>query len=259
MDLTKLMKFDEYNKTRWPRLYPFIFEKDGQFIYYFGSKHSYDPTDPQFKELEKFWNEFLDKTKDKKRIVFEEGGSRPFIEDRTEAILKLGEMGFVVNLAKIEGVDRFSPEPPEKFRFNELLKYFSKDEIAYHEFAREVYQWDTMLEKPDFDMYINNFLAGDKKGSGWEDYEFTVPHMIEIQKNIFGTEFDKNAKEFFYSIINPTTKKSIINKIARFEDDEFRDKYILEQIEKYWNDGFNIFAIYGSGHAIRQELAIKTL
>lgn len=259
MDKSKLLTFDEYNRTEHKSPYIFEHGNDTRKVFYFGSRHSYNPDDEQFTKLEEVWGRFLKETEGKKRIAFEEGGRRPFIADKKEAILKSGEMGYLVNLATNAQIDIFCPEPPQIFSFNELLKHFSKEKIAYHEFARVCYQWNNMTVKPDFEEYMQRFLEGDKKGSGWSDFEFSIPHMIKIQETLFGTKFDKDDKKFFYDIINPTTEKSVINKISRFEDESFRDGYILGQIEKYWNEGFSIFIVYGSGHAVRQEPAIKTL
>ena len=259
MDKTKLMSFEKFNSTQTTSPYIFKYEKSGQCIFYFGSKHSYDPNNDEFNMLEAFWRDFLIETKDKNRIAFEEGGRRPYIDNKNEAISKYGEMGYLVHLATNEKIELFSPEPPEPFRFSELLKTFPKEAIAFHDFARACSQWNSMVNKPDFDTYIDGFLSGDKRESGWIDFDFSIQNMAKIQKDLFGTELDKNDKKFFYDIINPTTKKTIINEISRFEDEEFRDNYILEQIEKYWNMGHNIFIVYGSSHAIRQEPAIRTL
>ena len=168
-------------------------------------------------------------------------------------------MGYLVNLATKAGVDIFSPEPPDPFRFNELLKHFQKEEIAYYGFARVCYQWNKMTEKPDFETYMHGFFERDKRESGWSDFDFSTANMAKIQQKLFDTKFDKEDRQFFHDIVNPTTEKSVINKISRFEDETFRDGYILEQFENYWNKGYSIFAVYGSSHAIRQEPVLNGL
>ena len=83
--------------------------------------------------------------------------------------------------------------------------------------------------------------------------------MIQIQKEIFGRDFDMNDQKFFYDVINPTTTFSRINELSRFEDSGFRDLYILAQIEKVWNEGKSIFIVYGCSHAVMHERAVKSL
>jgi hypothetical protein len=256
-----LMTFDDYNKADHPTPYKYSIEKGGQILYYFGANHSHDPKNEQYPELRKFWEDFLNKTGDANSVVFVEGGKRPVNESEEQAIIEGGEANFITYLASQKEIETFSPEPPEKFRFNELLKKFTKEEIIYYEFARTTFQWNrfTEGEQSNFEDYINKYLSRDKHNSGWDDFDFSIENMIRIQKQMFDREFDKNDKDFFYKIINPTTDFSRINELSRFEDSEFRDRYILQQIEKSWLEGRNIFVVYGCSHAVMHEPALKKL
>lgn len=253
-----LMSWDVYNKTEHPAPYTFHIEKNNQHLFYFGSRHLYDPKHQQFDEIRNMWKRFLNKTDGSERIVMVEGGNRPVLETEIEAIQQGGEMHFVAYLAKHDDVLVMSPEPSDRERFQVLLQAgFSKEEIAYHEFARVCYQWNQIEEKVDFKLYVNKFLQADARESGWDDFDFTIEHMVEIHKVIFNVEFDITDTQFFYDIINPTTEKSVINAISRWDDDEFRDFHILEEIEKAWNEGKSLFVIYGSSHAVRHEPVIR--
>lgn len=254
------MKFEEYNelgRQSWP--YKFSIQKNNQYIYHFGANHSCNPEDPQYPALRAFWAEFLEKTGKKNAVVFVEGGKRRVRSSEEEAIDKGAEADFITFLANKEGIETFSPEPPEKFRFEELLKKFTKEEIIYHDFVRMAYQWNRRWKKPDFEEYLNYSLAQDKENSGWYDFDFSIDHMIRLHKQISGRDFDKNDKDFLGVIMNPTTTFCRINELERFESDTFRDGYILEQIEKYWNEGKNLFIVYGGSHTIRQERAVRML
>lgn len=252
------MPWEIYNKTEHSVPYTYIIEKNNQYLFYFGSRHTYDQNHPQFEEIRNFWKVFLDRTKNINTVVLVEGGRRPVLETEEEAIKIGGEMHFVTFLASKSDIFTISPEPNDCERFQVLLKAgFSKEEIIYHEFARVCYQWNQIQEKVDFEKYINEYLAADAEQSGWRDFSFTIDNMKQIQKKLFGTEFDINDKQFFYDIINPTTEKSVINRISRWDDDEFRDLHILEQIEKIWKEGKNVFVIYGASHAVRHEPVIR--
>jgi hypothetical protein len=253
------MSFEEYKKIRHESPYKYILKKGSQYLYYFGSRHSYDPKDKQFNEIEAFFNDFIKETRGKDSVILVEGGKRPIAKTQAEAILKGGEMDFVAFLAGQLGMNNVSPEPPEDFRLHELAKHFSKNEIIYYDFARVVYQWNRKVKKPPFEEYLNWFLEEDKQNSGWNDFDFSISHMAEIHKNLFGKEFDRNEKDFFYSIVNPTTEFSVINKISRFEDAGFRDLYILGEIEKYWKEGKNVFVIYGFSHVVMHEPVLRDL
>ncbi len=254
-----LMSFDDYNKLEHPVPYTYVLNKGTQYIYYFGSQHSFDPDDEQFIAIEKMWNEFAAKTAGQKRYAVLEGGNRPALETREKAILEGGEMHFVAFLAKRDGVPTFSPEPPEAFRFSETLKYFSKEEIAYYDFARICFQWNRKKVKPDFDEYLGRFLKANKQDSGWNDFDFTIEHLTAIHKKLFNRDFNKDDKQFFYDVINPTTDFSVINKVSRFEDSGFRDYYILGEIEKYWKQGNSLFITYGCSHAVMHEAVLRDI
>jgi hypothetical protein len=260
MNKNLLISFDNYQEKPPVRVpYTYIISNDTQYLYYFGSRHSYDPKDPEFIELKSFFNEFSEKTKDRNRIVLVEGGNWPIIEDEERSIIECSEMGFVAHLAAKLNIERISPEPPDKLLFSELSKQYSRDEVAYHYFARSCWQWERMIEKKSFEAYINSVLEAYKYTSGWSDYDFSLVHMKEVHKTLFGKEFDMSDKFFFRDIIDPTKDHTVVNKISRFEDEGFRDGHIVNEIEKYWKKGKSIFVIYGSSHAEIQEPALRTL
>jgi len=64
-----LMSFSEYNTIEHPTPYTYTLQKKNQHLYYFGSKHSYDPADKQFDLIEEFWDDFVKNTHEEKRLV----------------------------------------------------------------------------------------------------------------------------------------------------------------------------------------------
>lgn len=254
------MSFDDYNKVDHQTPYQYSIQKNQQILYYFGANHSRDPQDKQYEMMRKFWKEFLQKTDHKKSVVFVEGGKRPVCDSEDEAITKGAEAHFITYLAAKQNIDTFSPEPPEKFRLEELAKRFSKEEITYYDFARAALQWNRHHgNKPDFKEYVENFLKRNQKNSGWIDFDFSTNHMIELEKKMFNRDFNENDMQFYYDVSNPTTTFCRINELSRFEDSSLRDGYILEQIEKYWNEGKNLFIVYGASHAVMHEPAVRHL
>lgn len=252
------MSYEVYSQEKHPRPYTYVIEKHGQYLYYFGAKHSFDPNDQQFKIIEDFFTEFITNTKKQNCAVLVEGGARPVLESKEKAIQEGGEMHYMVYLAHKAGIASFSPEIPDRLKFEKLLEKFTKEEIAYYDFVQVCYQWNNMSEIPDFDEYMNRFLKRNHEDIGWDDFDFSIENLITIHKKIFNTEFDKNDKQFFYDIVNPTTEKTIINRISR-DASEQRDLYALDQIDKYWSEGKNIFIIYGYTHAVMQEPVLQTL
>lgn len=229
------------------------------FLYYFGERHLFKPVDPQWGELEVFWEDFIEKTKNQKRIVFTEGGIRPVEESKEQSIIKHSGMGLVTYLANKENIEVYSPEPDEKYERIELEKVFSRDTIQYYYFARMVLQWGKNNDpKPDFIKYINGYLDNAKKKSDWSDYDFSLDNMKRIHSELFAYSFDENDTDFFYNVSNPVVIRSEINKVSAAST-VIRDEYIVGQIDRYINEGYSIFAEYGCSHVVMQEPLLREL
>lgn len=265
MDNIEKIKSLLYSYADWQTIgnkeqsYHIEIQKGDQFLYYFGSNHSRDPQNFQYPELKKYWQDFLEKTHSKNSIFLGEGGIRKISEDENMAIRKDAEGGLVTLFAHQAEIPIESPEPTSHDERQELVKQFSKEEVQYYYFARTVHQWlDIPEPRPNFKEYMGRFLARDEKDSQWVGFDFSFENMERIHKTIFGTDFSYQDKDFFYSIINPTKEKSIINAVAG-SCSMFRNVHIVAMIEELWKDGKNIFAVFGGGHLILQERALRKL
>lgn len=254
-----LMSYEEYQNTHHETPYKVVLQSGSNFLYYFGECHSYNPVDPQWLQLKKFWEDYLQKTNTQKRIVFTEGGIRPYVKSVEESILTHGGMGLVTHLATRAGINTYSSEPNEKTEREELERKFSREQIQYYYFARAVHQRNGKHEpKPNFEEYIKSFLSGDQINSGWNDFDFSVENMKKIHTEIFHTEFNENDQDFFYNVTNPVIIESVVNEVARTSS-IFRDEYIVKEIQKYISEGYSIFAEYGCSHVVMQEPLLKQI
>ncbi len=254
-----ILTYEQYAAIKHRTPYALSLKSGPNFLYYFGEQHSFKPADMQWVALKEFWNEFLEKTKGQKRIVFTEGGMRPVEQNKGQAILKHGGMGLVTHLAHQENIKMHSPEPDEAHERSELEKSFSRDVIQYYYFARVVLQWGRKTDpKPDFVKYITRYLQSDEKRSGWIGYDFSLEAMKEIHSELFQIPFDENDIDFFYDTSNPVVIKSEINKVSAASS-MIRDEYIVSEIQKYMNEGYSIFAEYGCSHVVMQEPVLREL
>lgn len=253
------MTYEEYEEVRHSVPYYLVLQAGPNCLYYFGEHHSFDPAHPQWEGEKKFWKDFLDKTKNTKRIVFIEGGTRPDEADEERSIIENGGMGLATYLAKQEGVETHSPEPSEAYERAELEKHFSREQIQYYYFARVVHQWGNKHDpKPDFEEYIKHYLEGDERNSGWSDFDFSLEAMKKIHDGIFQAGFDERDTKFFYDAINPVVIQTVLNRVSRMSS-EIRDTYIVGEIKKYINDGYSIFAQFGCSHVVMQEPLLKEI
>jgi hypothetical protein len=98
---------------------------------YFGARHTSDPADGQFTEIERQWNV------QRPRIAFYEGPNRPVPAGREDAIRQTGESGFVRWLAARDGVALGRLEPDPKDETAHLLKHFSGEQVGLFFTLRE--------------------------------------------------------------------------------------------------------------------------
>jgi|SRR3989344_460971 len=248
-------RYKELNKLVPEFKSPYFYKisKGNQTLYFLGVHHTFDPKNYQIAVIKDYWEKFLKETMGKNCIVLGEGGKGDLIKNEDEAIKKHAENGLITLLAFNENIQMESPEPDASFEFNELIKKCSKEEIEYYYFARLVAQWNRLLEKPDFEEYLGSYLKRDKQNSGWTDFEFSVSNMILIHNKTHDHEFDRDNYDCFYKDSNPS-----FNTVSDLSS-HIRDNFLLEETLKYWNEGKNIFIVYGSGHAIVLEKALNTL
>lgn len=247
------MTQEEYSLTKHEMPYVYKIQNKNQSLYYFGEKHSFNPNDEEWIKTKELWNDFVVQTKNQKRIAFVEGGITKVRKTETEAVSETGGTGLIIFLASKDSVEVYCPEPNRKYERVELEKSFSKEEIQYYYFARLVAQWWRKQEpRPEFEEYINSYLKRDAESSGWNDFDFSLDNMKKIHKKLFNADFDLNDRKFFQDITTPVVLKTIINEVCR-ACSTLRNEYIVNEILKYWNQGYSIFVEYGQSHAVIQE------
>jgi hypothetical protein len=252
-----LMDYKEYAKHDW--VYPYSYELNSgdQYLFYFGANHSHDPNNKQYPKLLKFWKKFITKTKEKKVLILVESiPQQPDISPK-QGVLNATEQGFITYHAAQEKIKLLCPEPSFRRQVNYLLKQFTKEQIAYHYFARMVDQWHRYQNKPGFERYIETSLQLDKKRFGWKNFNFSLENLKKIHQKLYKTKFNHKDKAFFRDISNPI-ENTIANKVSDALG-KIRDLHILNEIEKHWRKGYNLFIVYGGGHAIVQRKVVEEI
>lgn len=254
-----LLSWEESNKKKFSTPYIFQINKDGQDLVYFGAEHSNDPNNEQFRLMEKLWNEILHKHSRENIIsIFEGSGVFKINLSKEESILRFGESGFIAYLGNKSGVQVFGFEPNRGDIMKELIEKYDKENCFYQHIAQLILQWNRYLRKPDFENYINRFIKRDEKETGWGNFDFSLSNIKVIHEKLFNTTFDENDKDFFSKIVDPSKNIGIINEITR-RVSLIRNINIVQGISGEWKKGNSIFVVYGSGHAVIQEPALKEL
>jgi hypothetical protein len=252
-----LLSWGEYNKKKFSIPYIYSVNKGDQILIYFGANHSNEPSHPQYERLEEEWDKFLSHSVDK--IAIGEGRrARPYLPGKEESISEYGEQGYLRYLADASHISLSYPDPSEPDVWNALLGTYSKDELFFHDVMQFAHQWKRENKQIDFRDYLGPYLENYRKNSGWIEYDFSLSHAKAISEGLIGKQFDEHDMETFYKLINPSVFKTSFNQLSR-DIDVYRDTAVVEEILRNWNQGNSIFVVFGSGHAVIQERAIKAL
>ena len=259
MNKNLLMTFEEYSRIKHETPYFYYLNYNDQLLYYFGSNHSHDPNHQQFRLLKEKWDKFIDKTKGIKILVILETHKIPKRENTLEeSIIKYGESGALAYLAYESKSLIIAAEPETDKIIDYLLKDFSKEEILFWYECQAIKFWQGHKRNRSIEKFLSSHTDKYRKLLKWPDLTVSIELINTIYKKIFNQELDVNDDKVFSEITTPITVKSRINELSQSQS-IYRNEYILEQIERYWKDEYNIFIIYGSGHAVMQESAIRSL
>lgn len=255
-------RYNELSKNGFDGPYFYKITNGKQALFYIGANHSHDPKNYQYDKIRDYWNEFLKETDRKNSIVLVEGGKRRIPEPEkdfgeNDAIKEGGEADFIAYLAFKACIETESPEPDDEFMLKELNKTFSLGEILYYSFVRTADQWNRLPEpRPDFWEYVEKYIKHDKEAIGRPNFDTPKELFIGLHnKHHSNCGFSEYDQECFHNDSNPSIPENKVACASSF----IRNMHITNEILRLWKEGKNIFVVYGSGHAIVQEKALKQL
>lgn len=235
--------------------YCITLHKPNRYFGFIGTSHQYDPKHHQWKRFFEEWDIFL-QTKNHKKVVFHEGKLKiPVAKNKTEAIEKGGDSGTTAWLADKAGITYVSPEPSRSQEISALKKLgFKEDELITYYVGRQVAHWHRYDKKiyPDIDDYI--FLTLKNSGHYNWDIRYKVANVRKmIEAHLDGLKVENASisqfNQFTIPHLSPVSK----------ECNNIRDRKLFGEIVSHWRKGEDIFCVYGSGHAIVLEPALKEL
>lgn len=230
-------------------------QNNKQTLTFFGCRHSNDIHDPQNVAIEKEWHKFIEHD-NLQKVAFCEGGLRPLESDKEMAILKYSEPGLLSWLAHKSNIPIISPEPDETKEIRYLVSEgFSVPQIMTYYFGRQMYQWLKRDHKnhADWESYAERYIHSYAELQPLSAEKLGLKTVLLMYQEITGVPFNKNDEKLLYSISDPTS-----NPVSAASG-LFRDISLFNAIKAAWKANKDVFVLYGSGHAIVLEKAIKTL
>ncbi len=247
-----ILTYEEYMNQQIRLPYVLDIKKGNKHLIYYGAKHSFNPDDSMFIDIENRFNEF------KPDIAFNEGGDDwPEINDRDSTIKLTGDPGYIRYISRKNNVPVISIEPSKNLEYEYLLSKYKKMDIALMYFCRQIEQLQHQKEITDdyFERYMNHFITGLKEqGLPLTDNEATLDYIVQYYEIFFQSEF--NWREFDPIYYQPIFSKTLLNEIAS-ESGYFRDRYMVDKIEEALMNYDKIFVVMGGSHLVIQEPVLR--
>lgn len=229
----------------------------GQILFFFGMRHSNNPLDKQFSQLQQLWNEFLDTAKDE-CLMLTEGKVKDVVPDFSESIKQRGEVGAAQWLAKSSKIIVECPEPDDTKQREILCSLFSAHDIVYAFIVQNLSAWFRQTtHRSTFLEAIRRTLIREAKFAAVYGFIPDTFWFSNQHKKLFGDQ-QLEDHNFLDKITDPRQNDTIVNRIIA-ERSKIRNDYILERITYAWNLKKNIFIVYGKDHLAVLELSLRTL
>ncbi len=250
-----LMTFDEYRRVEHPAPYVVrLAHRGGGELLFFGSRHSFDPSHPQFERLLTLWEEF------RPTLAFWEGGGPLRVPgDRDEVIRYAGEPGLVRHLAARDGVRAESPEPADGDVTALLLERFSAEQVKLFYVLRQVSQY-VGYEGRELPVTLEEQVLADLGAFAAHPGLAGPPTNLEevgaLARKHLPDLADWRKVPLSYFAPGIETGRQFTNEIA-LAASAFRDEHLMARIVEAVRSGERLFAVFGASHAVMQERALR--
>ncbi len=232
------------------------YANDKQLLLFFGSSHSNNPDDEQWPALEENWNKFVTHQNGNKTVITESHLSPGELagKSREQALAEHSESGLTLWLAGQAGIAAESGEPSREAEINHLKRSYSDAQIMTYYFGRQMHQWVTRdyRTNPDWQPYAADCVQKYYSLGVWGE-QFDLDRVLAWFAENTGKPFDPQDKELLYALSDPSQSE------VSSASGRFRDEHLKELIQDKWQEGQDVFVVYGSGHAIVLEPVLKEL
>jgi hypothetical protein len=220
-------------------------------LFWFKGVHCNDPKNLMFTDINTEFSQF------NPDLVLVEGQSCLLKYGDELSAIKAGESNYTVYLAQQNGIECEDLEPSDSDLIDYLTTKYTKREVLTMYLIRQMIQWSRDKKgSSDFEYRVVKYLKWEDKNFGCFDEEINMANVSELLKPYTGIDSinNKNNTSFDaskYLYFSENKMNDIYN-----ETYEFRNKYLLEVIEKALTKCDRIFIMMGFDHAIdvKEEL-----
>jgi hypothetical protein len=228
--------------------------KPDSFFAFIGSSHTTDTTHPQWDIIRAEWAKFISSPNPNKIVFYEGRSNKPETSDEQEAIRRGADSGYIRWLAERDGIPAESPEPDRQAEIDQLVASgISEDDLIIYYVGRQLAQWHRYdkVDAPDITVYIARTLSYINK------LTWSKPYDVDSFIDLFIAKYGVSPADVSLKLLSDISDPSV-NPISS-TCSAIRDRSIFTAIYNAHQSGTDIFAVFGSGHAIVMEPALKKL
>ena len=237
-----IMTPEEYGAVVEAHARPYIVRHEAgtSAVLLFGAEHTRDPKHPQLDQLRNEWKKF------RPTVALVEGRLGFLFRWFMDPVVHLGEGGLVYDLAKSDGIDTYSWDPPLEKEVAWVQQEFPPYRVALFYVLRPYFGAFRQGPVDDPESFVEEYRVQRTAYAGLEN---TLPSIAAID-SIWRKEFAglKDWRETTDEYGWPGYLNDIAKRSNSFRDEHFA-RVILDLVKK----GHRVFAVAGSSHAVKLD------
>jgi len=245
--ISPILSFAEYAAIRHPTPYVVDVHRGEARLVLFGVRHSADPTDPMFAEIEAEFAALAP-------LFALHEGTPPAIEaDREVAIRRHCEAGLLRYLAARAGIATASMDIPLPEEARLLRATVPAGEALVYLVVRQLASFNRKTARVDFAGYFGDFFALIAPGLGLTAIDWPLVEREHLR--VMGHALE--ARRVTALQTDPMRDALPTQRIARLSN-RLRDEHILRRLLAAWQGHARVFATVGVSHAVMLEPALRS-
>ena len=241
----RILSFAEYAAIRHPTPYLVDVTRGGTHLLLFGGRHSSDPADPMFDQIDVAFSELAP------RFALHEGTPPAVEADREIAIRRHGEAGLVRHLAARAGIETASMDIPLEEEARLLRNAIPQGEALVYLVVRQLASYNRKTARMDFDGYFNDFFARIAPA-----LELAIDWPLIEREHVRVLGRSLSARDVTAIETDPMRDELPTQRISRLSN-RLRDEHMLRRLIDALRRHERVFATVGVSHAVMLEPAIR--
>jgi hypothetical protein len=249
--LPPLMPWPAYARSSHSTPYVISVHGCGGEALYFGSRHTYDPGDPELEDIDRAWQRISP------TLVLTEGGDFKASGDAARDVKSAGEAGLLRYLASVRNVrvSTLEPSPAEEVKLLRA-KGLADERIKTFYVLRQIAELSDRSDRAANDAYAARMLQVFERSHALRGSPKTLEELDRAAHAFLPALADWRHIEKEYFDPFPDTVRGYTNDVSR-ELSSFRDLAMIDAIASALASGNRILAVAGASHVVRQERRLR--